>query len=503
MLDRLGRPDAGDDVLSLRVDEELAVEAPLAGRRVAREADPRPGRVPLVAEHHLDDVHGGAEVVRDVVRAAIDTRARRLPRVEHGAGGASQLLAGVRRERRADLALVELLEGRDQAAQVVGRQLDVESRAARFLERLQLALEDVPVDPVDDLAVHLDQTAVRVEREPWVAGRGREPLDGDVVQAEVEDRVHHPGHRDRGAGAHGDEERVGGVAESLPGLLLEPRDVVVDLGPELLRHLAAAHGGAAGVRRDREAGRDGDPERGHLGEPDPLAAEQLPASRGLLVVCIDQPHGAILRTPRDSAEEVEDLSRAARRDRRNGQRMREDDRRSGACGDPRRAVRRARCDPLAGGLERARRRRAATPRRAARGAGRLGGRRLVSRQARRPRPRARGHGRLARPAAPGLAPAPRRPDAAPRADPRGAVEREPRVALGCPRRLATRSFRYALANERPRRHRYPRELARFRVARLRSPAEVDAFLRSARRRERSSATQAAPRSPSQMGVRTT
>ena len=64
-------------------------------------------------------------------------------------------------------------------------------------------------------------------------------------------------------------------------------------------------------------------------------------------------------------------------------------------------------------------------------------------------------------------------------------------------------FRYALANERPRRHRYPRELARYRVARLRSPVEVEAFLRSARRRERSSATQAAPRSPSQMGVRTT
>ncbi len=296
MLDLLGRPDAGDDVLPLRVDEELAVEPSLAGRRVAREADPRPGCVPLVAEHHLDDVHGGAEVVRDVVRAAIDTRTRRLPRVEHCPGGASKLLAGVGGERRADLALVELLEGRDQAAQVVGRQLDVESRAARFLERLQLALEDVPVDPVDDLAVHLDQTAVRVEREPWVAGRGREPLDGDVVQAEVEDRVHHPGHRDCGAGAHGDEERVGGVPESLPGLLLEPRDVVVHLGPELLRHLAAAHGGAAGVRRDREAGRDGDPERGHLGEPDPLAAEQLPASRRLLVVCIDQPHGAILRT---------------------------------------------------------------------------------------------------------------------------------------------------------------------------------------------------------------
>jgi hypothetical protein len=64
-------------------------------------------------------------------------------------------------------------------------------------------------------------------------------------------------------------------------------------------------------------------------------------------------------------------------------------------------------------------------------------------------------------------------------------------------------FRFALANERPRRHRYPRQLDRYRVARLRTSAEVEAFLRSARRRDRSSATHAAPRSPSQMGVRTT
>ena len=64
-------------------------------------------------------------------------------------------------------------------------------------------------------------------------------------------------------------------------------------------------------------------------------------------------------------------------------------------------------------------------------------------------------------------------------------------------------LRYALATQRPRRHRYPTELARFRVARLRTQSEMDAFLRSARRRERSSATQAAPRSPSQIGVRTT
>jgi hypothetical protein len=43
---------------------------------------------------------------------------------------------------------------------------------------------------------------------------------------------------------------------------------------------------------------------------------------------------------------------------------------------------------------------------------------------------------------------------------------------------------YALRNEPRRRQRYPRELARFRVARLRSQAEVDAFIRTAAPRRR-------------------
>jgi Shikimate kinase len=48
---------------------------------------------------------------------------------------------------------------------------------------------------------------------------------------------------------------------------------------------------------------------------------------------------------------------------------------------------------------------------------------------------------------------------------------------------------FALRNERPRRRRYPRELARFRVARLRSQREVDAFLRSAAGRRRTTVSE--------------
>ncbi len=149
----------------------------------------------------------------------------------------------------------------------------------------------MPVDAVDDLAVHLDEPAVRVVREARVPGRGGESLDGGVVEPEVEDRVHHPGHRDRRPGADGDEERVARVAETLAGALLERRDVLRDLLVETLgRRAAGGHVGAAGVGRHGEAGGHRDAELGHLGETDAFPPQQLPSASGLFVEVEDVAH---------------------------------------------------------------------------------------------------------------------------------------------------------------------------------------------------------------------
>jgi hypothetical protein len=59
----------GHHVLALRVDEELAVEAPLAGDGSRVNADAGAGVVAEVAEHHRDDVDGRA-------RATPGSRAR-------------------------------------------------------------------------------------------------------------------------------------------------------------------------------------------------------------------------------------------------------------------------------------------------------------------------------------------------------------------------------------------------------------------------------------------
>ena len=147
------------------------------------------------------------------------------------------------------------------------------------------------VDARHDLPVHLDEPAVRVEREARVARRRSQALDRDVVQAEVQDRVHHPGHRDRCSGADGDEERALRVSEAPPRALLECRNTLLDLAVEALGHAAVGgHVRAARFRRDREPRRDRDPELGHLREADALSAEKLAAAPGILVEVEDVAH---------------------------------------------------------------------------------------------------------------------------------------------------------------------------------------------------------------------
>ena len=290
--ERLWCADARDDVLALRVEQELAEDPGLAGGRVARERDAGARALALVAEHHLDDVHRRAEVVGDLVCAPVHLGARRVPGGEDRLDRAAELLARLLRERLPEVVLVDHLERVDELAEVVGAKVDVVRDAALLLQLLQLALEPVRIDPVDGLAVHLDQAAIGVVCEPRVAGGAGQAFDGHVRETDVQDRVHHPRHRDRRPRADGDEQRLAWVAEALADALLEPLDVDEHLVEQPVRERAAArHRVAARLGRDREPGRHGQAELRHLGEPDPLPAQQRPPSGRGLVEVVDVPHG--------------------------------------------------------------------------------------------------------------------------------------------------------------------------------------------------------------------
>ena len=274
--DRLGRADAGDHVLALGVHEELAVELVLAGGRIAGEGDAGGRRVAHVAEHHRLDVDGGAPALGDLLQPAIGDRAGVHPRAEHGGDRAPQLVARVLRERLAELVLHQRLVALDDDLPVLGGQVGVQLDVLVVLEGLQDALEVVMLQAHHHVAVHLDETTVGIVGEAGIAGVLGERADGVVVEAEVEDGVHHAGHGDAGARAHGDEQRPGHVAEhaagGLPDLGQRRLDLVgelVRIGPVGLGEVGTDFGG------DGEAWRNGNADVGHLGQIGALAAEEI------------------------------------------------------------------------------------------------------------------------------------------------------------------------------------------------------------------------------------
>ena len=273
--DRLGRADARDDILALRVHEELAVEDILAGRVVARERDARARGLAHVSVGHRLDIDRGAVEAPDLLDAAVLDRAVAVPRAEHGLDRVLELQQRILREIGSDLVLVDLLVLGDELDEALGRDLRVFLDAVLRLDRAERVLELVVVDAHHDIAEHVDEAAVRVVGEARVAGALREAFDGLVGEAEVEDRVHHAGHRHGRARAHADEQRVRVGAELLAELLLEHLDVRADIVHQALRQLAAAvvvRG--AGVGGDREARRNRQTDRDHVGEVRALAAEE-------------------------------------------------------------------------------------------------------------------------------------------------------------------------------------------------------------------------------------
>jgi hypothetical protein len=133
--------DAGDDVLALRVDQELAIISVLAGRRIAREGHAGRRGIAHIAEHHRLDVDGGAPVAGDVVQAAIDLGALRLPRAEHRADRAPELVVHVLRERLAPQLLHDRLVFGDQRLPDRRQSARYRDEAAIFLGDLQRFLE--------------------------------------------------------------------------------------------------------------------------------------------------------------------------------------------------------------------------------------------------------------------------------------------------------------------------------------------------------------------------
>ncbi len=231
---RHGVADAGHDVLTLGVLQVVAVDPRPAGGGVPGEAHARAGAGAAVAEHHGLHVDGGAEVLRDALLAAVEHGPLGVPGVEDRPHREVHLVARVLGERASRLLLDQLLVTADQVLEVLVGEVHVLGSAALLLDLVEDRGEGIGADAHHGAAEHLQQPTVGVEGEARVVALPGQAVHGGVVQPDVEDRLHHAGHRELRPGAHRHQKRVLRVAEVPSHGLLEVGEVPGDLVGEVL-----------------------------------------------------------------------------------------------------------------------------------------------------------------------------------------------------------------------------------------------------------------------------
>ena len=213
----------------------------------------------------------------------------------------------VLRKRAAQFVLGDLAVLGDERLPVLGFHLGIGVEALVLLGDFERFLEQPVVDAEHDIRIHLDEAAVAVPREARVATDLGEPFDSLVVEAEVEDGVHHPGHRNPRAGADRNQQRIGGIAERLAHAALDMRQRICDRGLEAIGKLAAfVEIADAFLGRDRETGGDRQADAGHFGQVGALPADDRLVlrpgivERGSRAEWIDRLHYAVPFVSRQS-----------------------------------------------------------------------------------------------------------------------------------------------------------------------------------------------------------
>ena len=131
------------------------------------------------------------------------------------------------------------------------------------------------MDIEDHITEHLNETAIGVKGKPSVGCGARHSFHRDVVQAKIQNRVHHARHRKDGAGTHGQQQGVLRIPKFFACLLFNIRQSLLHLFFQAIGKMIAhfivlpTYFGSNG-----HSGRNRQSDPGHLRQPGAFTAEQ-------------------------------------------------------------------------------------------------------------------------------------------------------------------------------------------------------------------------------------
>ena len=192
------------------------------------------------------------------------------------------MLVSILRETLLGPLLDEGLVALDQFLQIVSGEVVVRLSLELLLELVHDFIERLVVvfalrlNTHDNVSVHLDEAAVAIPCETLVARLLGQGDDSSVIQAKIQNCVHHARHRLACTGANGEEERVGLAAKLLALFLFDLLDGSLYFGFESLGVIALVLTEVGtNFRGDSESGRHRQPDGGHLSKVRTLTSEEI------------------------------------------------------------------------------------------------------------------------------------------------------------------------------------------------------------------------------------
>ena len=262
-------------IFPLGVDEEIPFNLFVACRGVAGHGHPRGGVVAHVAKDHCLDVHGRAQIMGDAGRVAVINGPFAVPRLKHSFGGQPQLLIRVGGEIHVGVGAENLLKAFRDQLPIVSRKLRIALHTCPFAfggnDRLKYFVGHVH----HHTAKHLHQAAIEVVHEAGIPCQGNHPFHHLIVQADVENGVHHAGHGEFGPRAARNQQRIAWVAKLFACRFLHRLHSFEFVFPHASgEFFARLEVGVASGRGHGESGRHGHAKAGHVGQIGSLAAQQ-------------------------------------------------------------------------------------------------------------------------------------------------------------------------------------------------------------------------------------
>ena len=180
---------------------------------------------------------------------------------------------GILRKVALGVLLDDLLVFRDHFLQRLGIEIGIELGFFLLLLGVEHFVESRLRNLQHHVAEHLDQAAIGIVGKAWIVAALRQCLDALIVEAEIENRVHHARHGKLRARAHAYQQRILALAEFLALQLLQLGQRLFHLAVNFLRNASVPHVFATGLGLDGEAWRHWQAGVRHLGQAGAFSAE--------------------------------------------------------------------------------------------------------------------------------------------------------------------------------------------------------------------------------------